>query len=72
MLLKLFVYVLLIGIGFVYLYPVLYMGSYSFKSLDDLLNPLVNWIPTTIYLENYMRAIRVLDFLPTFFYRRFT
>lgn len=62
---KLLIYGLLVGIGFVYLYPLIYMGSYSFKSLDDLLNPLVNWIPTQLYLENYERAYEVLNFIPT-------
>ncbi|MEH7237238.1 carbohydrate ABC transporter permease [Bacillus sp. JJ1562] len=64
---KLCIYGLLIGIGFVYLYPLIYMGSYSFKSLDDLLNPLVNWIPSEFYVENYEKANRVINFLPTFF-----
>lgn len=62
---KICVYSLLIGIGFVYLFPIIYMGSYSFKSLEDLLNPLVSWIPSTLYLENYEVAYRVLDLLPT-------
>lgn len=62
---KMLIYGLLVGIGFVYLYPLIYMGSYSFKSLDDLLNPLVNWIPTQLYLENYTRAYEVLNFIPT-------
>ncbi|WBL14657.1 carbohydrate ABC transporter permease [Sutcliffiella sp. NC1] len=65
MMLKAFIYILLIGIGFVYLYPLLYMGSYSLKSLSDILNPLVNWIPTQLYLDNYGRANDVLKFLPT-------
>lgn len=62
---KILIYGLLIGIGFVYLYPLLYMGDYSFKSLDDLLNPLVNWIPTNFYLGNYTKANQVLSFFPT-------
>ncbi|WP_078379044.1 carbohydrate ABC transporter permease [Sutcliffiella halmapala] len=62
---KLFIYGLLIGIGFVYLYPLLYMVSYSLKSLDDILNPLVNWIPTQLYLDNYESAYSVLKFFPT-------
>lgn len=62
---KILIYGLLIGIGFVYLYPLLYMGDYSFKSLDDLLNPLVNWIPTNFYLGNYIKANQVLSFFPT-------
>ncbi|MBM7097906.1 carbohydrate ABC transporter permease [Bacillus sp. H-16] len=64
-LLKTFVYVLLICIGFVYLYPLIYMVSFSFKSLEDLLSPLVNWIPSQFYFDNYLRATNVLSFLPT-------
>jgi multiple sugar transport system permease protein len=65
LLFKILIYGLLIGIGFVYLYPLLYMGDYSFKSLDDLLNPLVDWIPTHLYFGNYSQANQVLSFFPT-------
>lgn len=64
LLIKLLIYGLLIGIGFVYLFPLLFMGANSFKSLDDLLNPLVNWIPTELYLDNYTKALSVLNFFP--------
>jgi multiple sugar transport system permease protein len=59
---KIVVYLLLIGIGFVYLYPVLYMLINSLMSLDDLVNSMVKWIPTSLYLENYVRALKVLDY----------
>jgi multiple sugar transport system permease protein len=62
---KIIIYALLIGIGFVYLYPLLYMLSESFKSLNDLLNPLVNWIPTELYLGSYKKALKVMNFFPT-------
>jgi multiple sugar transport system permease protein len=58
-------YLLLIAIGFVYLYPVLFMLVTSFKSMDDLLNPMVQWVPTQIYLGNYQKALRVLDYATT-------
>jgi multiple sugar transport system permease protein len=58
-------YMLLIAIGFVYLYPVLFMLVTSFKSMDDLLNPMVQWVPTEIYLGNYQKALRVLDYPAT-------
>ena len=44
------VYLLLISIGFVYLYPVLYMISKSFMNLNDLLDTSINWIPSQMYL----------------------
>ena len=58
------VYVLLVAIGYVYLYPVLFMIANSLKSVDDLLDPIVKWIPTTLYLGNYDRATQVMGFWP--------
>lgn len=56
------VYGLLICIGFVYLYPILYMFSYSFMNRDDLLDSSVKWIPSTLYLQNYIDAAKSMDF----------
>ncbi|MCA9969130.1 MAG: carbohydrate ABC transporter permease, partial [Anaerolineales bacterium] len=56
-------YLLLIAIGFVYLYPLLFMFVTSLKSPADLLNPMVQWIPTELYAGNYVKAFRVLDYL---------
>lgn len=58
-------YCLLISIGFVFIYPMLYMLSNSLKSQSDIVNPMVNWIPTTLYLGNFKRALRVLNYFPT-------
>lgn len=55
-------YLLLIAIGFVYLYPLLFMFVTSIKSPSDLLNPMVQWIPTELYTGNYEKAYRVLDY----------
>lgn len=55
-------YMLLIAIGFVYLYPLLFMFITSMKSPDDLLNPMVQWVPTEFYTGNYVKAFRVLDY----------
>lgn len=55
-------YMLLIAIGFVYLYPLLFMFVTSMKSPSDLLNPMVQWIPTAFYSGNYVKAFRVLDY----------
>ena len=59
---RLMIYALLTGIGVVYLYPILYMIVNSFKSLPDLVNPTVEWIPSGIYFENYAKALTVLDY----------
>lgn len=60
------VYGLLICIGFVYLYPMLYMFSTSFMNRDDLLDTSVKWLPSTLYMQNYMDAAKSMDFWATF------
>lgn len=55
-------YLLLLAIGFIYLYPLLFMLITSFKSPADLLNPMVQWIPSELYWGNYLKAYRVLDY----------
>ncbi|HIZ20256.1 MAG TPA: carbohydrate ABC transporter permease [Firmicutes bacterium] len=59
---KLAVYFFLITIGFVYLYPLLYMVVNSLMTTEDLIDPAVNWVPTSLYLDNFRVAFRVLDF----------
>jgi multiple sugar transport system permease protein len=59
------VYALLIAIGFVYLYPLLFMLITSLKSPADLLNPMVQWVPSELYFGNYVKAFRVLDYSST-------
>ncbi len=64
---QLAVYVLLLCIGFVYLYPLLYMISKSFMNLEDLLDTSINWIPSSLYLRNYTEAAASMKYLSTFF-----
>lgn len=62
---KIVIYTLLAAIGFVYIYPMLYMLSNSFKSQSDIINPMVNWIPTQLFFGNYASAFKVLNYFPT-------
>ncbi len=57
-----FLYALLTAIGFVYVYPLLFMFVSSIKSPQDLLNPMVQWVPNQVFLGNYEKAFRVLDY----------
>lgn len=52
----------LFGIGFVFLYPILYMVVNSLFSPDDLSDPSVFWIPTKLYWGNFAQAFETLDF----------
>lgn len=60
------VYALLICIGFVYLYPMLYMVSTSFMNRDDLLDTSVKWIPSSFYLANFKDAAASMNFWTAF------
>lgn len=60
------IYFLLIAIGFVYLYPVLYMAVNSFMSPDELSDVSVNWVPHGLYLGNFEKAFDTLDFVRSF------
>ncbi len=62
---KLVIYAFLIIVSFVFLYPLLYMISYSLKSIEDIINPLINWVPSKFYTQNYDQAIKVLSFVPS-------
>jgi multiple sugar transport system permease protein len=64
---RLVVYVLLLSFSYIYLYPLLFMIVNSLKSVDDLINPGVQWIPTTLVWENYTRAFEVLNLPQSFF-----
>ena len=59
-------YAVLAGIGFVFLYPVLYMAVNSLKSVEDLVDPSVEWLPTGICFDNFVKAFKTLDFGPSF------
>ncbi len=62
---KLVIYAVLLGIGFAYVYPVLYMLVNSFMDTADLINPTVDWVPTQFYTGNYTKAFNVLAYFST-------
>jgi multiple sugar transport system permease protein len=53
--------IVVVAIGFLFLYPILYMLSMSLMSLDDLLNSQVRWVPSNLYFENFLVSIKVLN-----------
>ena len=59
------IYGFVIVMGFVFVFPLLKMISMGFMTSEDLVNPLVNWIPYTFSLENYQRAIDVMGYWKT-------
>lgn len=59
---KLLVYFILIGLGFVFLYPIIYMMSVSFMDTKDLVDSTVSWIPTHLSMESFKKASQTLNF----------
>lgn len=55
-------YFLLISIGFVFLYPLLYMVVTSLMSTEDLINPTVAWVPTRVDFSNFQMVWSVMDY----------
>jgi multiple sugar transport system permease protein len=53
---------LLILFGFIYVYPFLYMIAYSFMDESDVVNPLVKYVPTHLVIDNYVAAIKTLNY----------
>ncbi len=64
---KIFIYTVLSAVGYIFLFPIIFMLTNSLKDLDDLLNPTVIWLPTKVYFENYRLAFETLDYVNTFF-----
>lgn len=58
---KIAVYVLLITISYVFLYPIIKMISISFMTASDLVNPEIIWFPKRLIFSNYSIAWEVLN-----------
>lgn len=57
-------YFVLMGLGFVYLYPVLYMFATSIMTTRDLVDATVTWIPRELSVEGFRKAAATLSFWP--------
>ena len=63
---KIAVYAILIGVGFIFILPILSIISTSFMSLDDLLDPGITWFPSEFSFDNYKLAMDTLDYWVAF------
>lgn len=58
---KILTYGILTGLGFVFVYPLIYMVSTSFMDSKDLVDSTVSWIPTRLSVESFIKAGRTLE-----------
>ena len=57
--------VLIAGLSFVILYPIIQKISTAIKAKTDLYSPIVVWIPEHYSFENVMNAISIMDYWKT-------
>lgn len=57
--------IFLVVVGFITLYPVLYMISSSFMSISDTLNPITVWLPSGLNWFNFQKAFELMDYATT-------
>ncbi|MHA7965270.1 carbohydrate ABC transporter permease [Paenibacillus sp. CAU 1782] len=55
-------FVLIFGISFVILYPILLKLSIAFKNMNDLYDPTVIWIPRALTLENFKLVFTAMNY----------
>lgn len=63
---KTILYILFIGISFIFLYPLMQMAVTSFMPLVDLVDPTTIWIPKNFTFRNYARAFEALNAAKSF------
>lgn len=54
--------VLLFGLAFVILYPIMYMVSASLRPQSDMHDPSIMWIPKTVRLENFKEVWNAISY----------
>ncbi|TAH73688.1 MAG: carbohydrate ABC transporter permease [Anaerolineaceae bacterium] len=55
-------HILLIGISFIILYPIMFMLSNAFKPVEQYYDPSVIWIPKAFTFANFAVVLMVIDF----------
>ena len=58
-------YLVLISIGYLILYPLIYLISFSIRAYGDYLDPSIYWIPKNFSTQHFANAQRVVDFVPS-------
>ncbi len=65
---SLFRYLLLIGIAYIVLFPLLYMVALAFRPSEQLKDPTVVWLSKSYTLENILKATEVLEYFKSFWF----
>lgn len=60
-LMKIVIYAILITFSYIFLFPLFKVIIDSFKTVSDLQNPDIVWIPRSLTLTNYKNAVKTLE-----------
>lgn len=55
---------LIIGIGFIIIFPIIQKISYAFKDKSDIYNPTIYMVPVNFTFENVKLAVGLLNYMP--------
>ena len=61
---RVILYIILIAVTFIFLFPLIWIVSTSFKTTSEIFNGLYNWIPIDPTLDNYIELFTTTDFFP--------
>lgn len=59
-------YVILLSLSYVVIYPFIYIIINSFKEFSDVYDPTVQWVPKNFTLDNFKGAFKILDYWNSF------
>lgn len=54
---------LMLALAFILLYPIIFMVSMAFRTLEDIYDPTIVWIPRHITLENFVMVNKAINYL---------
>ncbi|MCS7458960.1 carbohydrate ABC transporter permease [Paenibacillus doosanensis] len=63
---RLFMYLILIDVAFIYIKPILYMITTMIKDSSNLLDPAVIWVPRSFFMGHLEEAFRLLKYSSAF------
>lgn len=64
---KIFRLLLIFSFSFVILYPIIYMLSMSFRSMGDLFDPSIVWVPRNFTFKNFADSFKHMDYITSLF-----
>ena len=54
--------IILTGLAFIILYPIMYMISITFRPVTQILDPTVVWIPRSLTLDNLLHIVNIMNY----------